>query len=268
MPTESQLVADDLARKIRLENTFRREIKTLFNRQNRDFRTVVASTGFPPEAIKSRGDWESILRRHYERVQAKFKGVVSPGRARKQNDDDNERERMALLALALLTWRDRMAPQQAESITQTTDKNYRNSMTQAQTLIREQGLDASNLTLAATAVVLLKRMFAGREEGIAVFETQQAAESTKLAEAEVLSGLQPSVLTGISPEIIKSKKKWKTVGDNLVRLWHVAANNQTRLVNLPFEVMGELLMHPGDTSLGASLKNVANCRCSSLYTIM
>lgn len=43
---------------------------------------------------------------------------------------------------------------------------------------------------------------------------------------------------------------------------HVAADGQTVMNDMPFEVGGEYLMFPGDTSHGASGWNIYNCRCS------
>ena len=61
------------------------------------------------------------------------------------------------------------------------------------------------------------------------------------------------------------QKAWVTMGDDRVRDWHQAANWQTVPVNDPFIVHGEYLMHPGDSSMGASLNNVSGCRCHASY---
>lgn len=54
---------------------------------------------------------------------------------------------------------------------------------------------------------------------------------------------------------------WHSFADNRVRSDHRSADNQYRDKGKPFTVGGEKLMHPGDNSLGASAKNVINCRC-------
>ncbi len=64
------------------------------------------------------------------------------------------------------------------------------------------------------------------------------------------------------------KKIWVTMGDDLVRTFpfdHDSANGQEQFIDDPFVVSGELLQFPGDWSLGASLGNLINCRCSALY---
>lgn len=48
---------------------------------------------------------------------------------------------------------------------------------------------------------------------------------------------------------------------------HWSPHGQTVPVADPFVVSGERLMTPGDTSLGASLGNIINCRCQASYFI-
>lgn len=59
----------------------------------------------------------------------------------------------------------------------------------------------------------------------------------------------------------RKTKRWNTIMDGRERAWHGEVNGLTVPISQPFEVGGELLMHPLDTSLGASADNVANCRC-------
>ena len=54
---------------------------------------------------------------------------------------------------------------------------------------------------------------------------------------------------------------WLSMQDEKVRPFHLEADGQTVPIDEPFEVGGELLMFPGDTSLGASPQNVIRCRC-------
>ena len=61
-------------------------------------------------------------------------------------------------------------------------------------------------------------------------------------------------------------KRWSTMRDDRVRDWHHDAEGQSRPVNDAFSVGGEQLMFPGDQSLGASLRNLVNCRCAVIWT--
>ena len=63
-------------------------------------------------------------------------------------------------------------------------------------------------------------------------------------------------------------KIWRSQGDSRVRTGvfnHLSADGQRVPVSEPFTVSGESLMWPGDTSYGASVGNVINCRCSAIY---
>jgi len=63
--------------------------------------------------------------------------------------------------------------------------------------------------------------------------------------------------------------RWLTSEDSRVRhphgsqRWdHRSADGQIRKLGEPFIVTGELLLFPGDRSMGASIGNVINCRCT------
>jgi len=63
-------------------------------------------------------------------------------------------------------------------------------------------------------------------------------------------------------EIVSGVKVWRTVRDERVRHSHEALQGQTQPLDQPFiSGAGNLLMHPGDQSLGAGLEDVINCRC-------
>lgn len=57
-------------------------------------------------------------------------------------------------------------------------------------------------------------------------------------------------------------KTWLSERDDRVRMIHVEADGQTVPVDEPFIVGGEQLMFPLDESLGASGRNIINCRCT------
>ncbi len=103
-----------------------------------------------------------------------------------------------------------------------------------------------------------------RSETIALTETQNIAETTKQEEAQEVAS---AAVTEVGEEPPLVLKTWVTVGDELVRPAHVGADDQEVEQNRPFEVGGELLMYPGDDSLGASPGNIINCRCSAIYRV-
>lgn len=67
-------------------------------------------------------------------------------------------------------------------------------------------------------------------------------------------------------------KRWSSARDKDTRRepdgGHFAAHGQVVAVDEPFTVGGEELMFPGDTSLGASAKNIVNCRCRQTAVVI
>lgn len=81
----------------------------------------------------------------------------------------------------------------------------------------------------------------------------QSAEGAKAIEINNLIAL------GL---LVDPSFKWDTIMDGNERPCHRRANGQIVKIGEPFQVCGELLMYPTDTSLGATAKNVIRCRCS------
>jgi hypothetical protein len=260
---ERKQILSDLAEKLKLEATFRPKIRKLFRKMLKTLRKGIIKTGRSINADDFKEKWQDILFDHHRKVQKVFKK-----KSQKQQEEEDEQEE--LLLLALLIWAERNSVESTEEITATNQKNMEDALDQARQLIIDQELPTDNKTLALTAVALLGRKFDGRIEAIQSFETQAAAESTKLTVAEINAGMEPSILSGITvaPVGVVITKKWATVGDERVRVKpfnHRAANGQVKRIDIPFEVSGQLLKFPGDRSLGASPGNVINCRCSAIY---
>jgi len=117
----------------------------------------------------------------------------------------------------------------------------------------------------------LWRNLKARVPTIANMNTQRVAEEANVP-------LFDPVPAG-SPEEEQIVKMWVTKEDRLVRgnpqgkypnadFSHFHAAGQIVPINQPFIVGGEQLDIPGDVSLGASLKNVINCRCSAAFGVM
>lgn len=263
---ENRQVASDLRNKLKLEATFRPEVKRLFSLMLKDFTATVVSMGLPPPASAYRREWKALISNHHKRTQRVFSGAVEEqqkalmlGWERKQFGFLTEEEQEELIALGLLNWREENSALSSIEITTTNQKNFNQSIAEANQIIEDQELPRDNKTLALTAVALLRRKFRGRTEGIVSFETQSAAESTKQIEAE-----------GLSERVEEAIKKWRTVGDDKVRTSpfnHRAANLQAVKLSENFIVSGELLRYAGDRSQGASIGNIANCRCSVQYSL-
>ena len=264
MPTQAQT---DEAKKIKLEKTVIPEIRSLFNRMNKENAQSIAATGLPIVAGKYQPEWEALLRKHYTRVQDSFQGDIEA--TLDEIDQGLSDLELAVLLAALILWRDQRARTASQIITNTNSKQITESVSMSRQLFTEQNERApSNRELGLGAAAIFRRKYKGRVGNIAMTETQASAENAKFSEASVLSGENPvDVLRPGSRVATKSIKKWNTVGDKAVRALHKAINGVKKLLNEAFETGGERLLHPGDSSLGASMKNLANCRCSLSFGI-
>ena len=255
----------DEKEKMRLELIFARELKSLFARMNKENAQSIAATGTPLNAEKFNSEWEALLRKHISRTQESFKGSVEI--TLPKEDQGFSKEEIALMALALIRWRDGKAKRSANLITDTNNAKINDAIKRSRELLQEQDQPTDNLTLAATTSALLKRSNNARVKNIAITETQAAAESTKLIEAETLSGLTPGQDFRPLVQTIESQKIWITVGDDRVRSTHQATNGTEKQIDQLFTVGGQLLENPGDSSHGATLKEIANCRCALTFEI-
>ena len=67
---------------------------------------------------------------------------------------------------------------------------------------------------------------------------------------------------------LELEHQWLATRDMRTREAHRNADGQLQPIDKPFRVMGEHLMFPGDTSLGASAANIIMCRCSEIYAAL
>jgi hypothetical protein len=251
-------VHKDLNAKLRLENMFRPNLRRLHQKMTRRFTQEIAASGTIVDFQAEFGDeLEGILLKHYNRTTNAFTLRV----------DDEAKARKADVHIVVNEFMKVRSVRQARAIHATTSKNA----ILALQLAREAGVanQLTELEIATNAGALFRAKLNGRESGILMLETQAPAETAKLSRVEILAGEEPSIAGGNVRASNKATKEWANLGDSRVRFGefdHLQAE-QTVPVNEPFNVSGEQLMHPGDTSRGASLGNVVGCRCSAVYEI-
>ena len=256
----------DLNEKLRLERKLIEDIRAFNKRMVRATVKEYALGAGAFNAATMLPDLVQILVEHYLRVGKPFSEQLTDIMPNDIVVTAAERE---AIETALATFYASRAPEQARIITATNQRNILDSIDQATSIGIEEAVEGRPPSRRDTAVltgVSLSRKLNGRVTGIASLETQAVAEAAKATEAQVLTFQPPSVTGGTLREVSVSKE-WVTMGDEVVRrepFSHVEADSTVVSLNKPFTVSGELLMHPGDTSRGASIGNVANCRCSSV----
>ncbi len=262
------MAARDLAKKLRLESKLKKDLgrffKKLGNSVKRNFiqsRTIINADAFQPEL-------RDILEKHYRHVMTQFQGDVINnvkqrlGRIETKQDEEEDATEDAteeILTAAALLFIINQSKSKAALITSTNNKEIKNAFQKASqqlTVVEGFEADVPPRVLASDADRRFIRSAKARIDNIAITETQSPAEEQKANEMKAL--LFTGAITSFS-----TKKEWTAILDNVVRDAHFKADGQVRNITEAYEVGGEVLMKPGDTSLGATAKNVARCRCSS-----
>lgn len=267
-------VIQQLAKKVKLEDNVSPKLNKFFREISRSITPVLRVTGRVPSLNSFKDDLVEILRKHYVKVSKEFKGDVvqtltkSAGiniETKQETIEDVADEADQIVNEALATIIALRAPRQADFILATTEKELNQSMEKVAIDAAKEG---ERLTLAEQGRRTARdfnNKIAGRVETIAMVETQGMAEDTKLTEAESIAA---STLTiGGIAIALAMRKTWNTVLDEKTRFSHSEADLQERSMIEPFNVQGQLLKVPGDTSLGATLDNIINCRCSAYYKL-
>jgi len=262
---------NDLRDKMRFEAQFNRELDEYFEKVVRAF--ILRSRNRLPFNLDElfHDELRNILLTHYQRVTGPFSNRIRPVLPK---DVLSTVEEDRTITRTLDQFSRIRAELQAKNINDTTKRNLEQSLQQA----REFDTDTDKLEdgqvvrkaflvgfeLILTAGAILRRKLRGRRPTIVTTETQVPAEVAKLTEAEILSGIIPSIFGG-EPTQIEVTKIWVAIGDSATRDTHLNADGQERKANKPFSVGGFLLKVPGDSSLGAPLKETANCRCAAVF---
>jgi len=267
MPTVEESARDDLRKKIALEKKLKKSIAATNNKIVRETVRKFAQVGEIQQAAQFNDEIEQKLLDHYIEVGDEFSNQLRP-----QLPEDilaTEEENVAIESALALFFLAR-AGDQSRFITETNQKNINTAIQFGMTESAAQSVDGvtpSRRDTALLAGIDLKRKLAGRLSVISSTETQDPAEASKATEAEILSGLDPSISVGTTQEG-GVNKEWVTAGDEKVRtkpFSHRAADGQEVDISDVYVVGGQFLRWPGDTSLGATAANIMNCRCGSVY---
>ncbi len=251
----------DLARKLRLEAALSRRLDVLDREVVKEFERVLAKRGTIMGTTQVETITAAILKEHGFAVARAFSArlrVLMPNANAITNQED------ATIALVLQEFVETQSTRQAQFITSTTRGNMARAIEVVNAEAGAAGEALGAVERASRSAGLLRRNLAGRHKGIATFETQNVAEAAKLTEAEVLSGIEPTVRSGRS-EAVGIGRRWDSQGDSVVRPTHLEADSQVVDMEEPFLVGGFKLMYPSDRSLGAPLSETAGCRCSARY---
>lgn len=252
-------LARQLAKKLKLENRFKPDLIRFFKQVGRDATAKWAATGRIPNLNSFQLELIALLRGHYRRVAKVFakdarnevKTVNFFLETKQEENIDSE----------IVDYINQHSIQQSMFILQTTESNL-NVVAASVLAAARTGLERPARAETAREI---RREFDARSVNrvgtIATTETQTTSEAIKFIESHAVS----ETLRQTTGQTML--KTWATLLDEVTRPSHVLADRQERPINTPFIVQGERLMVPGDTSLGASVSNIIECRCASINTI-
>lgn len=98
-------------------------------------------------------------------------------------------------------------------------------------------------------------------------DVKTMARFERIAEAEVVNADGVGTGTGADVSDLPLTKEWISTRDGNVRDTHRTADGQKVALDKAFTVGGQELMHPGDSSLGATPKETGGCRCFARYDL-
>jgi len=263
--TESNIqerVAQELAFKLRLERPLAVKLRQLFRQMAKDFRAIYSATGQVLDASEYEADILGILRPAYRKA-ANEVGTTTRDNIKavfysyetKQAETDNAVRQFV-----------QSAPEErAEIITETNQKQIALAITAAITALALAGETPTNESIAFAASREFLKDAIPRGDMIAMTEVLNAVEGAKFTELESLIVTDAEVVPGVALSRVIIRE-WVALLDNSTRDTHARADGQERGLQ-PFNVGNSKLKYPGDTSLGADIKEIINCRCGAFAVV-
>lgn len=258
---------NEAALKISIEAMLLPTLQSLFDKIVNDVGQTFSDSGTVPDATSYKNDFNNWYTSAYETTSAQFKDASKSEMQQTEASTPNFNAQsfvqnvQAQAETAIASFITLNSAANANEVTGTNQNNIDDALAFA---IAAQA--ANQLSRAETTKQLtnkLSQLFDGRTDTILITTVQSASEGTKQTVVESYS----DALRAVDPSLTGAVKIWVTKMDDKVRESHQLANFQTQPSGTPFTVQGEKLNYPGDGSLGASLDNIINCRCVSVFTL-
>lgn len=273
---------EEIELKKALEQLLTADLIEFYRQLADDFATVYSATGEILNLNESYLDeLKALLKKNYRKVGNFF------GRSTRQSIEDiidfdiyepipevvnqlDNRIGMALGALFLLR-SDDIAPKIANTVKEEIITKTQNEILKTIEKAREAGVPPTidNAEIAGTVGEQIKEWGENHAPTVSVTEVQAVAEESKYTEQEEIvkdtaeSDDNEYDLTELQAG---AEKLWITAGDEKVRASHQAVDATLIPADALFTTgAGSLMRYCGDMSLGASLSDVINCRCETIF---
>ncbi|MGD8501303.1 MAG: hypothetical protein PVJ86_11685, partial [Phycisphaerales bacterium] len=256
---------DDLAVKLPIEAALTVAFGKLFDKVAADFMTVYSAVGEIIDAEVYRSETIGLLEPAYRSA------GDTAGRELRTNVEvsfpaDNEEEANAAVDANLSGFAERESEERAKIIEETTNRQLDDFTLEAIATAAALGIVPSNEEIAEIAAERFAGRTPSRSRFIGIQEALNAVEGSRLVEAETLGergayvSLEGAEAVSLSASLFR---EWIARIDDWanVRPTHKIAHGQRVFgAREPFRVGNDYLMYPGDTSLGASMEEIAGCR--------
>lgn len=261
--SQRDIVLRELAEKVAIETSLAKGMRKVFKKIVADLKVVLEvkkkSINFEADYFD---DISSVLGQHYVEAQKKALQFFLRDPIVRSILTDQEllvirnntvRETNQYLALR--------NSQMTKEILGTTKQNLADSYTYVDKLAKDNDLALTEEERDSMVMDNFSSRLDNRADTIATTETQNSYEKTKAVEGT-------AVADRLARQGMNMQKRWDSTLDSRTRYAHAMAHGQRVPVTGLFTVMGQQLDFPGDTSHGATLENVINCRCTSQYVII
>lgn len=256
---------------------FKKELNTIIanTKDNIDIQNVIPTTLY--------ADWKHIIERTYEIVGKYFYNrQLKILRSEEFNLKNNKKSLQSFDQLNILKVE---VENNIENVNQNLDNIVNNILNPSQVeeednkywlllllaFLRQQISNKVQSIVDTTRNELIRVVTASQASGATTLQIQNqirqvynnymAIRSLLIARTEVAASSNFGTRTASDRSGLPLIHTWIATMDERVRDAHMVAHGQTKRMEEPFLVGGELLKHPHDVSLNATAKNICNCRC-------
>lgn len=248
-----------LALKLKLEKSFAKIIKRIFNNFVSSISSTYSKYGFLPMYDELQTNIENAIAKNYVKVGNAFDDFSRIELGIKKDDEGFNKRLSDIIRIRGYN----RANQSTNKIIVTAEKETNKALKLILLAAALSGIVLTNKAIAKQLKNILTLVLGNKVMTIAATETAYAAEQTKVDELDVLYETNAVLPIGERMESMTSNKTWVARFIN-TRQWHADAHGQRKRLNEPYIVADELLMYPLDDRLGATAKNIINCHCSSI----
>lgn len=239
-----------------------RQLQPVYRKIARELERHYRILGAIPSVTAFERQIRERLLKHYKKVSGTFSRRI----VKELGKPKNHKMILQSIKETAITKHNAQAEISAASIARTAHKDMQRELDKILKKAAQKDIVIDRKKIARQAKLALNRRSMTRLQTVAITETQNIAEHSKQNEIDWLHK-HGAIIGGKNIGEMVKKKKWITILDTRTRHAHAMSDNQVVDFDKPYTVKGQLLMYPGDTSLGASLDNIINCRCSSVIII-